>query len=840
VDVINGSIDFGGAQAPANTSTFTTADQINGGAGNDVLNLTLANAGGAVSLPAASVTGVETVNVRNVSGQVLNVDASQFAGATAINADRAVNTVSVTNLATGASAGMTGNGTVANGALNLAYAKATDAVTINVSGGTTNVGNAAKIAVTTGSATAATINSTGAANAVDTVVLSSTNTVTGLTINAATNLTTGTISGFAAGAVETISGAATSVNVGSLDANIKTVNAAGLTAGGVTATLNTGAATGFTFTGGAGNDTITVTGAFTNTVAAGAIDGGAGNNTLIENTTALTSATAAAFKNFQVLQDGVAGTQDASVVSGITTLQTNNATAGFSNMTAGQAANVQVLAAETSATFALKDASGTADVLGLTLQNALPANVATVVNAEGLTVDGFETLKVAANSGIATAMTAAVQTAGAYDGIGFTSATSLTSIVATGAFDLDINLANALKVTSVDVSGLTGGGSTIELAANTGALVVTGSAATDIITLATAGTGGTQTINSGAGNDTIIGTQGQITAATINGGAGTDTLSFSDASLTVNDNAFKNVTGVEKIAYTGAAVTHVVGGYANALATANGGVLDITAASLNDNAASSFDATGLSGSNSLKLSATLAHGTGTSAFTVTGSSGADNITISSGATYAGAITVTDTAGTASKVIDLSGVTGAGAVSVSSGAGADTIKGVGGAVVETITAGAGADTVTLGVGHTGIQTLAYATGDSTASAMDLVSNFKLGTDIINFSSETATTLVTAATYSASQTGITGLTATVTAGLVTFGGTAATGLTAANAIAAVTSLESTAADGAAAAFSLGGNTYVVEHHGTTTNVVELVGVSSVATATAGGAAHTLALA
>ncbi|MFM0258163.1 DUF4214 domain-containing protein [Paraburkholderia sediminicola] len=845
---ING---FSAAGANANTDTLTSADVIQGSGKGNVLNVTN-TAATADATAGAQISGIQTVNIRNTAATTTasNLDASKVTGLTAVNSNQGTGDLVVTNLGSGASAGIIGNGTVANGTLNFGYAAAAGSkgtATLNLANGVVGTNSAVVLNESAGTAneTSLVINSTGAANAIKSLDLKGTGAagVTALTINAASNLDLGTgASNFASGATVAVSGAASSVKLGTaaLENTIKSVDASGLTVGGITATLNTAAPTGFTLKGGAGADTITVTGAFTNTVAAGAIDGGAGTDTLIVSTAALTSATGADFVNFEVLQNAVAGTQDASVVAGITTLQANASGAGFSKMTAGQAANVQVLQSDATATFALKDSSGTSDVLGLTLQNALPANAATVINATALTVDGFETLNVAANSGLQSIYSSGTAL-GTIDSVSFAaSATpSVKSVVATGSYaiNIDASASGASKVTLIDVSADTAG-AVITTGGQTGALVVNGSAAADVINVGAMGTAGSQTINAGAGNDVIKGTYADLLAATsINGGAGTDTLNLTDATLTINDNLFKNVTGVEKVVYSSATqVTHVVGGYANALAAANGGVLDITASALTDAAASSIDASGLSSGNSLKLSATVTAGAAhTGSLAITGSSGADNITVvSSGVGNAAAITISDSVGTASKMIDLSGVTVSGAVSVTTGAGADTIKG--GAVAETITAGAGADTVTLLAGHATAQTLNYATGDSTASAMDLVSNFAKATDIISFTADN-TTVVGNGSFTALQTGIANLTASVTGGVVTFGGSAATGLTAANAIAAVSALEST--DGQAAAFVLGGNTYVVEHHGATTNVVELVGVSSVASVTASGATHNITL-
>ena len=78
-----------------------------------------------------------------------------------------------------------------NGIVSFAYATASSAQTINISGGTLKTGVANITATASTGVTTATINSTGAANKVDAIKLDSAGggTVTSLTINATTGLT---------------------------------------------------------------------------------------------------------------------------------------------------------------------------------------------------------------------------------------------------------------------------------------------------------------------------------------------------------------------------------------------------------------------------------------------------------------------------------------------------------------------------------------------------------------------------------------------------------------------------------------------------------------------------
>ena len=82
---------------PAN-STFQTADLIDGGDGEDVLNLVVTG-NADVTLDPASVSNIETVNVRGLlTAGAVTVDAKNFDGATLVNADRATSATTISNL----------------------------------------------------------------------------------------------------------------------------------------------------------------------------------------------------------------------------------------------------------------------------------------------------------------------------------------------------------------------------------------------------------------------------------------------------------------------------------------------------------------------------------------------------------------------------------------------------------------------------------------------------------------------------------------------------------------------------------------------------------------------
>jgi hypothetical protein len=262
------------------SQTLSAADTINGGAGTDTLNLSFEAAAADVT-NGAVIQNVEVLSVRQLAGTAV-LDADKTAGLTAINLIASAGDLTVTNLASGAAAGIIGDGTTTEGVLNFAYKTATAAVTLNLADGVKQVANAAQIIVS-GSATTATLNSTGAANTTGGIVLSSADTVTALTINADTDLTVndgtgGTIvngvffddpeddvpsgieiEGFKTGVTNNriiVRGAASSVSLNQLDPTVGILDASGLTAGGVTARFTNSDLV--IAKGGAGRDTITV------------------------------------------------------------------------------------------------------------------------------------------------------------------------------------------------------------------------------------------------------------------------------------------------------------------------------------------------------------------------------------------------------------------------------------------------------------------------------------------------------------------------------------------------------------------------------------------------------
>lgn len=846
-DNIIGLVDFNAGQTPGAASTYNTVDTIRGGTGADTLALTLTNAaGGAITaLTTPDISGVETVSIRNVSTQDFFAagagayDVAGFGGATNFVSDRSTGKVFLKNLTAGSTVGLNGNGLVNLGDVEAAYAATVTTETLNLSNGTLG----AAVTLLGAASTGLTINSTGAANKVASIAAAAT--TTSVAINAATNLTvTGGITGVAANTTVTASGAAASVDLGALAANVKSVDASGLTAGGLTATIG---AVAQTITGGAGNDVITTNGVQTGTVAAGA---GTADKLIVAAATDITAASGAKFTGFEILQNNAAATVNAANVAGITSVVMNNAGAGgFTGLSAAQAGAVSAILSTAGSTLALADASGLTDVISLT---GTTTTAATAVNVTNLNVTNVETLNYTNSATAASTLSLA--------GTG----TGLKTISVAGAkgVTLDVAAANtpahATTLTSINASSLTAqatGTNTFTLQDTVGnhalksSLVVTGSAGDDLFSFGgTAATDtiatGLVTVNGGAGNDVLSATIGQLFttgsgAIAFNGGdngsSTGDTLNVLDtAAGVIADDIFANVTNVENVSFANTgAISLTSGGFFKSAFATNGVTITDGATTTNN---VTFDLTSFTGTAKITNVGT------TGIQTITGGSAADTITITSA--------LASTAGTD--------------VVIKGGAGADTIKVTDASVTTVshafdITGGTGADKITLAVSDAATAVskvfINVAVDDSVVATADTVTGFYAGagaarlSDTIDFAgnavaaSAIATTAVTGSTLAQ-------LAFTVSAaGQLTFTGTNASTVTAAQVESIWTSQIATLvnnlgtvvwADANAADSAQYGNSLVLNHNTAGDSEVVLVGVQATAVGTAAATAGLVGIA
>jgi hypothetical protein len=830
VDTYSGIVTYSNAATPVVAGSFEVGDAVNGGDGNDVLELTVPGGGGTYTtgaMPSALVTSVEEMSVRSVlseAADILTVDMASFASVTSFTNNLSTNVVNVTNLAATDTFTIVGNGSTTNGNTGIGYVAAATSGEVTIDGDTTG----GTVTVTGAALVTQTINSTGGTNIL--TGFTSAATTEDVVINATTDLDLGTgISAIAAatGNSVTISGAATTVDLGSnaVDTDIDTIDASGLTAGGIVVTQNS--VTGV-ITGGAGDDTVNVNAIVLTT---GSVDAGAGTaDELIvgDGTGVATAALGAKYTNFEVLTM-TGESQDVSLVPGITSVKMGADTSGaITGLNATQAADITVTGDQTTAaTFALTTATGTADVLTLKLGSGLTNTASTDLNTS-LVVTGFETLNLATNQGPTATAADSVSTVGVITGA------TLANINLTGGGFSIANAATTLA-TTIDGSALTGvltlGGNLI--AGST----VKGGAGNDLFT---AGTNNGVSYVGNAGNDQLTATVAQLVATGTNdtsfvGGAGTDKLVSSTTATTLTDNHFTNMSGLEALA-TSTGSTSITTGTAYNAAFADGAT--VTTGTLADTSTYTF-AGGLSNTDqtiTITGTALVGNGAGEDVIVTTGS-GADTVTFTGSANWVGA------AGDG------------GAIEIATGSGADAISvTIGTLAAQTtsqaivIDAGTGADTLTMvKVNSAGAEAHAVITidaGDSTTTAYDKITGFDVSdgtaqSDVLDFTgTAVAGTVATQTDFG------TILSSSVTAGVVTFDDAAAFAtaivVNSTNLADVVGYLAANTATNDVVAFAFDSNSTgsndatMVYHNGATDSLVQLSGVTGVDAVDVAGAA------
>ncbi|MCP5245993.1 MAG: hypothetical protein H6937_08590 [Burkholderiales bacterium] len=517
-DVISGFVGTG------TTSTLTGADTIVGGGATDTLNITNTSGAGVTNTNGALVSEVEIFNLRgSAAADTFAFDASSSVGVTQVNNFQSLGALTVTNLPAGGSVGVVGNGSVQNAATTATYTAGATAQVLNISGGTKGTGAIVVNGAAAADPTSLTINSSGAANTVGTITANGT--VTTTTINAsaalnATSLSIGTntaaqslvVSGAAADVAATASAAENSaVVLGLLDTDFASVDASGLTAGGVSATLS--ATVAATFTGGAGQDMVTTS----TSGQTGAVNAGGGDKdvlTLANATHIDTTAEGAIYQGFEILSSAAAAI-DMDLITGstITGIWLGAAGSNVTDMNATQAGNVTVIGALGATTLGIKDATmvGTIDTLALTISDGDTTTSEALVAGGDITMAGVENI-----------------TMNAIDDATFTSManiTGMTNLTVTGGGDVSITTgAQALGVNGTfDFSALTGTLTFNAAAATTNAFAFLGGTNVDTVTDNVIGG---NSINTGAGNDaiTLTAKTGGTSGTTVIGGAGADTI----------------------------------------------------------------------------------------------------------------------------------------------------------------------------------------------------------------------------------------------------------------------------------------------------------------------------
>lgn len=607
----------------ANGTTLNPGDNLSGGAGSDTLAISVSGTHTVADLTLSAVTlaSIETITVSNFqtdNGLDTIIDLSNSSGVT---------TIAQTSSSASGDTGFTGVKAIVaakmqNGAGDLSITYADTAVV-----GTADTQALELSAVTAGQFTVA-----AATGGVETLAITS----TGSAANVLTGITDAT-------SLKTITVAGTqNVTLGTLQAAVTTVNASA-SAAGVIATA--GQAVDYAITGGAGNDTLTVTAG--NITTADTITGGTGTDT-IKLGAAVTAANMTNVTGFEVLEEttnNVAQTVDG-LLSGVTKLvssATSDAGANTVSFTNVGSAVTDLQVTGTEGIIASLKTNGTADAVTLTYGTS----TAGFTVAGQTTLNDYETISIVSQGG--------ANNTGAFG------ANQVTKMNASGSQALTIGATTAAALATIDASGMTknfimtdnsstvastitGGAGNDTLFGGTKADVITGGAGNDAITAGA----GADNLSGGDGNDTftvVTVTDFTTGVETVAGGAGDDTLSIAtalNATITLIAANLAAISGIETLSLnSGSGASSVT--LSDAVYTANGQTLKIVDADLTQGTLT-VDGSALTAANSLAITAnTVTGANGTD--TLTGGAGNDTFTFSTAVGLEAADTVVGGAGT---------------------------------------------------------------------------------------------------------------------------------------------------------------------------------------------------
>ncbi len=804
---------------------LSALDAINGGDGNDTLNVT--DTANINVVPSVTVKNVEAVNLS--SGGTIAADTSGWTGLTTLTTSGygAQALVAPATAAVTANSGTLGafGMTVDGGAAVSVSATGVTTGGITVGGTTAPAGAVVVSSAITGASAANTITVTGGT----TVSVSQTSANAGATHGAV--IVTG-------GAKTTsVSAAATAAVVGATN-NTVSVNDVNFGAASKASSITSVTASGYT-TLNVGSNALT-----TLSLANGS------SNIIIDNqaTTVVTKALNATVNN---LSGGTLDDADLYTTLNVTTTGANSTLANvtFGAMTALNVSGSKVLTLTSTAgasALATVNVTGTAglsasvaqatvtavDTTGTTGTSTITLDATKATFTGGAGKDNVTTSAAAPSKAISLgagddSLTLASGTTAVTGAISGGAGTDALSMVAADAVTASGSATFAGKVTGFESLVLTGatGAQSVDLAVLGGYNNVTSSASAGTLTLNNLGTGGTLAITGDtAGTGYVV----NVTSAAVNT---TDVLNLTLSKAGLLTAGSVTAANVETINITTAdtqttptnpldTLTLVAAGASTVIVSGNAG-LDLSGAV--DLALTSLDASGIT-----KGSFTFTSGALTAAAAIKGSATGTN-TVTFSAAVNGAVTYTG--GTGNDVITASN--GKSDV-INLGNGTNSVTGAAGNM--TITGGTGADTVTLTTGNnvvnlgnganaftatTGNNTYTGGTGVDTVSVGGGVNTITTGTgaDVVTITTA-GTTVNTYSTITDAHAGM--QIAFTNLGTETFVSTKVSTLNAntavfqdfANAVVAGATQANHANDGAFGWFQFGGNTYLVEvKHDTT---------------------------
>jgi Ca2+-binding RTX toxin-like protein len=559
----------------ANGTTFNPGDNLNGGGGTDVLQVSIAGTHTAdLTTSSFILTSIEKVLVSNFETSAKDdiIDLSGATGVTTVGLANSSETgdtkfINVPNIVDAEMKGL--------GDLSITYASTlltgtNDAVNLTLKG--------------TGSPTAATQPTFETWNGSTSGVAET------LNISSTTADNYIQISGNNHHKTINITGDKNLTIANTLDTTVTKVDASAFT-GSLTVTAG---ASDITILGGSGNDVINMGGTLSSK---DSIDGGKGTDTLALRATDAgnLASVAARITGIEVLRADQGGaTYDASLISGITKVVANhdsNDTVTFSNLGAGVELQItNTLAGSNDNVTATLATDTTDDSITVTI-GATKATDIKGAAAGTLTLDPFETITINSTGGTTAASNSiSILTSSAAKKIivvgdrdltlsDFTSSGPNLKTLDASAFTGKLNMGRTLTGTNITVFGGSGDDTLVGGAGNDS---IVGGAGNDNINVSAGGnntvdgglgndsiTGGTgnDVITGGEGNDTIVGAAGNdkllggpgddvfiintwshITSAdTIDGGDGTDVISTTDTTVTLNSTDTSGISNVEKL-----------------------------------------------------------------------------------------------------------------------------------------------------------------------------------------------------------------------------------------------------------------------------------------------------
>jgi len=476
----------------AATGTLTSGDSLVGGAGTDTLSIAVS---GTASAPSVSTAGIETLSIVNNGAGTYTLSGALMNGL-----------ANVKTTAGGYATSITG----ATGILNAELVSTNFGLTLG-SAASAVLGDADAASITlsaVGTSTAVTVQNDG----IETFNVSLTGAASGSSLN-------GTAVTLSSDQLETVNvtgsvGARLVANLTGADNATQTAvfNASAAT-GPITATITAGGSGKLSVTGGAGNDSFTISGTLAKEMT---VVGGEGTDTF--NTSS----------SGYVVTDAVLSGAN---VSGF------EVAAGTLNQLAFP--NNKFTSSNGAGTFSKMDATFATTTLALDGSYTMTRGTDTATNA--LTINLTNPAAATATISVVDEETLTINSAGTTSGIAHTVAltdTDLTTLTVTGSNELQLGTLTSTLVATINAAAHTGSAFGVNAAASTVAMTVSGSSGSPT----TAGsrvnniTGGTKSdaitggayadsLVGGLGNDTITGSGGNDT---IDGGNGNDVITAGD------------------------------------------------------------------------------------------------------------------------------------------------------------------------------------------------------------------------------------------------------------------------------------------------------------------------